>query len=71
MEEVRELFLNQSAVHFVEKGQRKDENVYSANGQTDAGRYLLCYFIRNDNNRALVVSATDMTDIERKRHGRK
>ena len=70
-QEVREIFLNGPRYHFVEKGHRKDENVYAAHGQTDAGRYLACFFVRKDDNRALILSARDMTSAERKRYGRK
>ena len=44
-EEVREIFLNNPRFRFVEKGHRKDENIYAAYGQKDAGRYLVCYFV--------------------------
>ena len=40
-------------------------------GQTEAGRYLACYFVYKKDNRALILSARDMTDAERKRYGRK
>lgn len=71
VEEVRELFLNSPRYHFVEKGNRKDENVYSANGQTGGGRYLICYFVYKFDKQALVLSARDMTSSEKKRYGRK
>jgi len=64
---VREIFLNNSKFRFVEKGHRKDENVYAVFGQTDAGRYLSYYFVYKKDNRALILSARDMTDAERKR----
>ena len=70
-EEVSEIFLNNPRFRFIEKGHRKDENVYAAFGQTDGGRYLVCYFVHKNDNRALVLSARDMTDAERKRYGRK
>ena len=70
-EEVREIFLNNPRFRFIEKGHRKDENVYTALGRTDAGRYLSCYFVYKKDNRALILSARDMTDAERKRYGRK
>lgn len=70
-EEAREIFLNNLKFRFVEKGHRKDENVYAAFGQTDAGRYLACYFVHKNDNCALVLSARNMTSAERKRYGRK
>jgi uncharacterized DUF497 family protein len=52
-------------------GIRKGEDVYAALGQTDAGRYLIAFFIRKDDDRILPISARDMTHAERKRYGRK
>lgn len=69
--EVREIFLNQPRIRFVEKGHRKDENVYAAFGQTNAGKYLVCFFVHKKDNRALVLSAREMTGTERKQYGRK
>ncbi|HSK74711.1 MAG TPA: BrnT family toxin, partial [Pyrinomonadaceae bacterium] len=66
-EEVREIFLNKPKFLFIEKGHRKGENVYAAFGKTDAGRYLVCFFVYKKDNRALVLSAREMTDTERKR----
>ena len=70
-DEVREIFLNNPRFRFVEKGHRKSEDVYAVLGQTDAGRYLICFFVHKKDNRALIISARDMTDAERKRYGRK
>jgi uncharacterized DUF497 family protein len=70
-EEASEIFLNQPKFRFIEKGHRKDENVYAAFGQTDAGRYLICFFVYKKDNRALILSVRDMTDAERKLYGRK
>jgi uncharacterized protein len=70
-DEVIEIFANRPRFHAIEKGDRKGENVYSASGQTDGGRYLICYFIRKINGDVLILSARDMTGDERKRYGRK
>lgn len=70
-EDPRELFLNRPRFRFVEKGHRKDENVYAANGQTDSGRYLICFFVHKNDKRALILSARDMTSSEKKMYGRK
>jgi uncharacterized protein len=67
-EEVGEVFDNAPQVRFVEKGHRAGENVYAALGQTDAGRYLIVFFIYKQDQRALIVSARDMTDTERRRY---
>ena len=70
-EEVRQVFLNNPRFRFVEKGHRKDENVYSALGPTDGERYLTCFFVRKKDGRALIVSARAMTDSEKNIYGRK
>lgn len=70
-QEVREIFLNNPRFRFVEKSHRKDEDAYAVFGQTDGGRYLICYFVYKEDRRALILSARDMTDAERKRYGRK
>ena len=69
--EVAELFDNSPRFFFVEKGNRKDENVYTALGQTVGGRYLAIYFIYKENHQALILSARDMTKAERTKYGRK
>lgn len=69
--EVAELFANEPRFRFVEKGHRAGENVYAGMGQTDAGRYLICFFVYKQDRRALVLSARGMSDAERKRYERK
>ena len=68
--EVEEVLSNRPLFRFVSKGNRAGEDVYSAMGQTDAGRYLIVFFIRKSNRRALVISARDMTRTERRNYGR-
>lgn len=70
-EEIREIFANRPQFFFVEKGHRTGENVYTALGRTDSGRYLIVFFIRKKDGRALIISARDMTDSERRRYGKK
>jgi uncharacterized DUF497 family protein len=69
--EVAEVFANAPQFRLVEKGHRAGENVYSASGQTGAGRYLIVFFVYKHNKRALIVSARDMTRAERRRYERK
>jgi uncharacterized protein len=69
--EVREVFAPGPRFRFVEKGHRPGENVYSAAGQTEAGRYLIVFFVHKEDQRALVLSARDMTRAERRNHERK
>jgi len=66
--EVREVLSSSSHFRFVEKGHQRGENVYSAMGQTSAGRYLIIFFVRKKSRQALVLSAREMTDSERKRY---
>ena len=70
-EEVEEVFFNRPRFWFVEKGNRKGEDVYVAMGQTHAGRYLVSVFIHKIDKSALILSARDMDDKERRRYGRK
>lgn len=69
--EVTQALANSPRFRFVEEGHRRGENVYSATAQTDAGRYLTILFVNKVDNRALILSARDMTDSERRRHGKK
>jgi len=69
--EVREVFANLPRFRFAEKGEREGEDVYLASGQTEAGRYLIVFFIYKLNQDALVISARDMDRRERRRYGRR
>jgi len=71
MEEVEETLSNKPKFRFLEKGERKGENVYMALGQTDSGRYLSVLFIYKRTKEALILSARDMADKERKQYGKK
>lgn len=50
----------------VSKGHFTDENVYAALGQTDAGRYLIIFYIRKLSGAFVPISARDMSSSERK-----
>ena len=67
-DEVEESFFNRPQFRFGELGYRPGEDVYAALGQTDAGRYLIVYFIYKSNHMALIVSARDMDSKERRRY---
>ena len=69
--EVAEIFAHSPCFRLVEKGHRPNENVYSAFGQTGGGRYLAIFFVHKKDARALIVSARDMTDSERRRYAKK
>jgi len=70
-DEVIELLENKPKFRFVEKGHQKGENVYAALGQTYEGRYLIVFFVYKRNGRALIVSARDMTNSERRLYEKK
>jgi uncharacterized protein len=69
--EVEEVLSNQPRFRFVTKGQRTDEDVYLALGQTDAGRYLAVIFVYKQTKGALILSARDMARKERRLYGRR
>jgi uncharacterized protein len=54
-----------------EHGHRPGENVYAAFGQTEAGRYLIVFFVYKRDKRALVISAREMTARERTTYERR
>jgi len=70
-DEVEEVFFNRPQYRFIESGHRAGEDVYSANGQTDAGRYLIVFFIHKAAGVAMILSGRDMDKKERKRYERK
>jgi len=71
-DEVEEVLFGSPFIRFWEKGKTAGEDLYLAYGQTDAGRYLVVFFIRKPRNMALPISARDMTSSERRYyHGQK
>ncbi|RPH90216.1 MAG: BrnT family toxin, partial [Desulfobacteraceae bacterium] len=66
-DEVEEVFFSHPLFRFAEHGHCNGEDVYSALGRTDAGRYLIIFFIYKPKNLALIVSARDMDTKERRR----
>lgn len=70
-EEVEEVFEGAPHFRFVESGFTEGEDVYSAFGQSEAGRYLIVFFILKSESRALVVSARDMTSSEKKLYAKR
>ncbi len=69
--EIEEVFESNPTIRFVEKGERQDEDVYLALGQSDEGRYLSVLFIYKQTREALILSARDMATKERKYYGKK
>ena len=44
-DEAEEVFSNSPLYRFIERGDIDGENLYSIMGQTEAGRYLIVYFV--------------------------
>jgi hypothetical protein len=66
------VLLSKPHIRRIGKGKRrKGEHLYAAYGQTETGRYLTVFFIHKGGNEALIISARDMDNKERKRYGRK
>ena len=69
--EAEEVFAESPKFRFVEKGHRPGEHVYSASGRSEAGRYLIVFFVHKTDGSALPLSARDMTKAERRIYERK
>ena len=70
-EEVEQVFRNRPLFRRIERGDIAGEDLYSAIGQTDAGRYLIVFFIYKHSREALVISARNATRKERRRYGKR
>ena len=69
--EIEQVFYNHPRYRFHQKGHIQGEDLYTAMGQTDAGRYLIIFLLIKPNKRALVISARNMDRSERKRYDAK
>ena len=69
-EEVEQVFDSQPGIKRMNKGHFRGEDVYRALGQTNAGRYLVIFFIHKLTREAMILSARDMDDKERKSYAR-
>jgi len=69
--EVCQVIQGHAVFRFVENGHRRGEHVYAALGQTEAGRYLIVFFIHKPDHRILVLTARGMTGPERRRYEKK
>ncbi len=70
-EEVEQVFLGRPKFRKLQKGQVPGEDLFAACAQTDAGRYLIVFFIFKADRHAFILSARDMDHKERRRfeHG--
>lgn len=69
--EVESLFERKPVFRTIEKGYVKGENLYRALGQSHNGRYLTVFFIYKATREALVISARDMSDRERRYYAKR
>jgi len=69
-EEVEQVFRKQPKIRRMEKGRYRGEDVYRGLGRTEAGRYLVVFFIYRVAGEALILSARDMDDKERRSYAR-
>lgn len=68
-EEVDEVLFGDVQFQKVQRGHIPGEDVYAGLGQTDAGRYLIVFFVYKPTREALILSARDMERKERRRYG--
>lgn len=69
--EAEEVLFSSPHIRFVEKGHRPNEDLYAAYGQTEAGRYIIVFFVLKQGREALVISSRDMDSKERKTYGKR
>jgi uncharacterized DUF497 family protein len=69
-QEVIEVLQNQPKFQRKEAGYKAGEDIYVAFGQTDTGRFLSVFFVYTQDQRAIIVSARDMTQQERRKYGK-
>jgi len=69
--EIRQVLRNNPKFYYIEKGDIKGEDLYSALGRTQAGSDIIIFFIHKKSKDALIISARDMNDNERKHYGKK
>ena len=70
-EEVVEVLSAHALYRKVQKGHIPGEDLHAACGQTEAGRYLIVFFIYKPTQEALIISARDMDAKERRQYGRR
>jgi uncharacterized DUF497 family protein len=64
--EVEEMLSSRPKVRKMKKGHFRGEDVYRALGRTVSGRYLAVFFIHKQTGEALILSARDMDNKERR-----
>jgi len=69
--EVEEAFLGEPKFKRGPKGHRHGERGYYCLRKSAAGRYIFVFFVLKQRDKALIISARDMTNSERKYYERK
>lgn len=70
-DEVEEVLTKHPRIQRIERGTLDGEDLYRATGQTEAGRFLVVFFVYKGHGRALVISARDVSRRERKNYGKR
>ncbi|MBI4670795.1 MAG: BrnT family toxin [Chloroflexi bacterium] len=65
-DEIEQILFGRPHVRREKKGNVKGEDLYLAYGTTDAGRYLIVFFIYKPPPAALPISARTMTESEKR-----
>ncbi len=69
--EARQALLGRSRIRFAERGHTEGEDVYAGFGQSLGGRYLAVFFIYKPTSKtAVIISAREMSEKERRTYGR-
>lgn len=69
--EVEEVLSGKCRIFKKESGDIEGEDLYNALGTTGSGRYLSVFFIKKLNRKALIITARDMNQRERRRYEKK
>ena len=69
--EIEEVLFGKPVFRKAQKGHVPGEDVYAALGQTEAGRYLIVYFVYKATREALILSAREMEANERNAYERR
>ncbi len=67
-QEVIEVLESKPTFQCKEAGYKTGEDVYVAFGRTSVGRFLSVFFVYTQDKRAIIVSARDMSDKERRKY---
>jgi len=64
LEEVEEILFSKSIFRKAAKGRVRGEDLFTAYGQTESGKYLIVFFIHKFNKAALPITARQMNVSE-------